>query len=218
MAVTNTRTVREICTRALRLAGVTPVGESAEAEDMDEAVETLNDMLKGWQGRAWGVWTVASQSLTLTTAASYTLDPVRPLAVLNANLKRDGIETPMTRMTRDEYDEIPDKDSTGLPTTYYYDRQRESALFYVWPVLSTADGETVEITYTREQEDIASPNDVVDVPGEVWEPVVYMLASRLMDVYGVSDKPLVAQRAEALRIEAEAFDREGSVYFMPEMW
>lgn len=218
MAVTNTRTVREICTQALRLAGVAPIVQSPDSEDMDFAVLTLDLMLKGWQGRAWGVWTVATQSLTLTTAASYTLDPVRPLAIRNANLKRAGIETPMHEMTRKEYDELPDKDSTGLPTTFHYDRQREAARFYVWPVLATAAGETVEITYTREQEDIASANDVLDAPGEVWEAVAYMLASRLIDAYGVTDRPAVIQRAEALRLDAEAFDRVGSVYFEPEMW
>jgi len=214
MAVTNTYTCREICTRALRLAGLTDKEEAPSSEEINEAITVLDMMLKSLQGFGYHLWTKASQSLTLTTAASYSLSPDRPLEILNANLKRDGIETPMTRMTRNEYDRLPDKDSTGLPTTFYYDRQRESALFYVWPVLSTAAGETVEITYSREIED-ATLNAAIDVPGEWWEVIVYQLADRLMDANGVTTRPNITARAQLLLEEALGFDRQESVYFRP---
>lgn len=214
MATTGTETVRDLCTQALRKSGNLAFGEDAPAEDMAAAVDELNVMLKGWQNKEWMLWAVTGGSLTLTTAASYTLDPVRPLQINSARLRRNGIDMPMERMTRQAYDSLPNKASQGTPTQFYYDRQREAALLYVWPVLAAANGETIEFTYERELEDISSANDTLDLPGEWWEAAIYNLAARLMETTPTGGQsPIVPQRAEILLREALAFDREGSVYF-----
>ena len=179
-----------------------------------QAQAELEVMLKGWQNKGYNLWTATNDSLTLTTASSYTLDPVRPLNILNARFKRSGSEMPMQEMTRKEYDYLPNKAATGTPTQFYYDRQREAARLYVWPALSAAAGETIEYSYTREQEDIASANDVLDMPGEWWEATVYNLAARLLETVPVGGRSqIVPTRAEMLLREALAFDREDSVYF-----
>ena len=212
MAVTGTLTNRDICTSAMRKIGVSGQGETLDAATVEDARAGLERMLKAWQNRGHNLWNTAAQSVALTTAAVYTLDPVRPLAINNMRLKRSGIETPMHRMTREEYDTLPRKDSTGIPTTFYYDRQREAARLYVWPVLAAANGETLEITYTKEQSDI-DLNDVADVPGEWWDAVVYGLAARMMDDYEINMPNVMARAEEELRI-AQQFDREGSVFFI----
>lgn len=211
MATTNTYTNFEVCAEALRKIGVLSKGETPEAEDFDGALKQLGRMLKAWQSREYNLWAKASGSLILTTAASYTLDPVRPLRILSARLKRNGIEMPMVQMTRDEYDELPQKDSTGTPTQFYYNRQREEARFFVWPVLAAPNGETIEYTYERELADVVS-DEPVDVPSEWYDAVVYGLAARLADDYMI-DAPRVIARAEEEFKEALSFDREGSVIF-----
>jgi hypothetical protein len=219
MAVTATFTAGEIVTAALRKVGVVAKDEDASDFDMAESLKSLNWMLKGWQSKEWLTWTYTRGTLTLTTAASYTLDPVRPIRILNARLKRSGIETPMVRMTREEYDTIPQKTSTGLPTQFYYDRSKEAALLYVWPVLSVAAGETIEYSYERELEDITASTDTLDMPVEWHECVIYNLASRLTEDYP-DVSPSVAQkvdiRAEMLLDDLLAEDREGSVTFVPD--
>ena len=79
MAVTGTKTVRAICTSALRKAQVVGMSETPSGDDMAEAVELLNMMLKAWQMSSYNIWTYTNGSLALTTALSYTLDPVRPM-------------------------------------------------------------------------------------------------------------------------------------------
>lgn len=217
MAVTATRTVREIVTRAARLAGVAALDEDLDAASMTVGTEALNDMLKAWQGAPW-MWTRTTGTLNLTTAASYTLTPVRPVRILSARLKRSGIETPMERLTRDEYDRLPVKTTQGLPTTFYYDRQREAALFYVWPVLAAANGEQIVYTYEREIEDIASPNDVMDVPADWYEAVAYSLAARMAEDFS-RPEPIIARlavRAAQARQTAAALEMDETVYFGPE--
>jgi hypothetical protein len=197
MAVTGTQTVRDIVTDALLDIEVGAIGRAAKAELADHAVRHLNRVMKSWQVRDDAPsFLKASMTVTLTTDESYTLNPVRPVRILSARLKRNGIETPMFRMARDEYDELPQKMSKGLPTQFYYDRQREAALFYVWPVLAAANGETVEITYEREFEDVGI-NDTIDLPGEWWDAAVLQLASRLVHAYGSEQaKASIPMRAE----------------------
>lgn len=216
MAVTGTKTVRDLTTAALRKAGVAGLGESPSAEMADEARDELERMLKAWQNKGYNLWTKTSGSLTLTTAGSYTLSPVRPLRILTARYNDGSSETQMQCLTREEYDQLPVKTSTGTPTTYYYDRQREAAKLYIWPLLATASGQTIEFTYEREIEDIASLSDTVDVPGEWWDAVVYGLADRILDTVPVRDPTMtmkISARARESLMDALAFDTEESVWF-----
>lgn len=215
MATTGTQTVRDIVTDALLDLEVGAIGQQAKADLADLAVRHLNRIMKAWQLRDdTPSFLKASQSLTLTTATSYTLNPVRPVRILSARLKRNGIETPMMRMTRDEYDDLPQKGVKGTPTQFYYDRQKEAALFYVWPSLAVAAGETIEITYEREFEDV-DINDTIDLPGEWWDAAVLQLASRLVHAYGSENaKASVPMRAEMALNMALGSSVDGeSVYF-----
>lgn len=216
MAVTATRTANDIVNQACRKAMICAIDENPSNSEAQYARRELDAMLKAWQAQQLLVFTRTAASLALTTAGVYTLDPVRPLRILSARLKRSGIETPMQELTRDEYDELPNKSSTGLPTTFYYDRQREAARFYIWPLLSSASGETIEYTYEREIEDMAALADTMDLPGEWWEAAVYGLAARLYDAIPVHPRPnmLIARAEQSLR-NAQAFEYDGSVYFGP---
>lgn len=212
MAVTGTITTRDLIEDALRKIGVVAFDEPMTADQVVNGLRAWNRLLKSWQNRGYNLWAVASQTVTLTTAASYTLSPVRPVRILNARLVRSGIETPMLSMTRQEYDAMPVKGSTGLPTRFYYDKQREAALFYIWPVLAVAAGETIRITFEREAEDQTDVNAVPDIPGEWWEAAVYGLAARLADDYSRNVPNVVARAEEELRL-ALADDREESLFF-----
>jgi hypothetical protein len=212
---TQTFTAGEIVTAAFRKIAVQSKDQAVETEDMAEGLRVLNWMLKAWQAKRYLTWTFTAGSLTLSTDAEYTLDPVRPLRILNARLKRAGVELPMHEMTRDEYDTLPVKTTTGVPTQFHYNRQREAARFFVWPVLSAVNGETVEYTYERELADIAGAADVLDMPVEWHECVIYNLAARLADDYQIT-APKVDARAEMMLQDLLADDREESVYFGPE--
>ncbi len=211
MATTSTETARSIVSDALRKIGVVAMDEDMTADQSAHGLRALNRMVKSWQNKGYSVFAKASQVVTLTTAASYTLTPVRPLEILSCRFRQNGIDRPMLQFTRDEYDSLPLKTSTGTPTTFYYDRQREAARLYVWPVMAAVNGETLQITYTREFEDMAL-TDALDVPTEWYDATVYGLGARLADDFSVA-VPGVVARSEALLREALAFDREGSIWF-----
>jgi hypothetical protein len=212
MPVAGNYTARDLITAALRKIGVVAEGEQANADQIETGLRTLDRMLKAWQNRGYLVWSITEITVPLTTAATYVMAPPRPMRIMSARLRRAGIDTPMQEFTRQEYDALPLKQAKGLPTCYYYDRQREAATLTVWPVLAAANGEEIRVTCEREIEDVTDLNAPVDVPGEWWEAVVYGLASRLADDYGVTADRIVL-RAEAALFEARAADREGSVWF-----
>ena len=216
MTVTGTQTVRDIITDALLDLEVGAIGQDANATLSAHAVRVLNRLMKSWQlDDAAPSFLRAGQTLTLTTAASYSLLPERPIRILSARFERAGIETPMIRLTMDEYVNLPNKAATGIPTQYYYDRQADSgSLFYVWPVLAAPAGETVIITYEREFEDVGI-NDVIDLPGEWWDVAVLQLASRLVHAYGSeAAKASIPMRAEMALNKALGASVDGeSVYW-----
>lgn len=216
MAVTAAWTNRAICEDALRKIGVLAIGTTPTADEIEVARRALMRMLKAWQARGDMLWAAARQTVTLTTAGSYTLSPIRPLDILTVTLRKAGLDIPLRRMTREEWDRMGRKATVGRPTSFYYDRQREAATLHLWPQLSVADGETLEISYTRELEDVVL-TDAADVPGEWADAVVYGLAARLADDFMVN-APGVVARAEDELDKALAFDREGSVYFVDPEW
>lgn len=212
MAVTDTDTVLDICTDALREAGVVAIDDEASAEEITIAIRHLNRMMKSWQNKGHNLWTVTSLSETATTNASYTLTPVRPHSIVNVRWKNtSGYEIPLTPITRDEYDNLPNKSATGQPVQWYFDRQREAAKLYVWPVPSSVTTETLEITYHREVEDMAS-SDTVDAPGEWYEAIVMNLALRMCNAFGAEPPPTLGLLAAESLQGALADDREASVY------
>ena len=212
MAVTATYTALDAVQQSLRAAGVLAIGETAPADEAEHGRVSLNRMLKAWQAREKLEWTLTTLSHTMTTAAAQTLDPIRPLRVQQVNFRRNGIDLPMQMLNRDEYDELPQKTSTGTPTTFFYDRQREAARLYVWPVLATAAGETLEITYERELEDIAALSDTLDVPGEAWDAVVINLAFILARDFGSPRQDLKSE-ADRLWNDLLAGQNDGSFWF-----
>lgn len=213
MTTTFTHTIREIVTDALLDIEAARLGTSPAAAEMDLGIRHLNRIMKTWQGNG-SQFLRTNGTLTLTTSESYTLAPPRPIRISTARLKRDGIETPMFRMTRDEYDDLPQKLTTGLPTQYYYDRQKEAALFFVWPVLAAAAGETIEFSFEREFEDVTDPDDTIDCPVEWYDAVVLNLAARLSHTMGSADrKALIKMEAKEALDTALGSDTEESVYW-----
>lgn len=203
MATTATETVRTIVNDALLDIEAGTLGQTAEATAMAHGIRHLNRLMKSWQSQGYLQSLVSQQSLTLVAdTAAHTMSPVRPAKILNVRYKdSSGTELPMNEMSRQEYDELPIKTSQGIPTNFYYDKQKEAAVINFWPVIASVTTETAEITYEREYEDISDEDDTIDIPVEAYDAVILHLGKRLTHTYGS------AERKMAIRADAkEAFD------------
>lgn len=203
-------TVLDTVVAALRKINVVAHDEPATGEQTDNGVLALGRLLRSWSNRKIAIFQTAGVEIVLTTAGSYALSPP-PARIRSVRLRRSGTDTPLREMTRQEWDDISVKTSTGLPNGWYLDRQATAATLHVWPRLAIASGQTLQLTVERGFGEIGQ-HDVLPVLPEWEDAVVYNLADRLSDDYEVNNAR-VTDRASVLLEEALAADREGSVFF-----
>ena len=206
---------RSLCTYALKKLREYGAGVTPGAEEMVDVLEELNLMLKGWQLSGPNLWrqTFGSVAMVASTA-SYALSP-RPFRVIEARYRQaSGIDIPMEEMNREDYVAIPQKTSTGVPTTFYVDYQRAETRLYVWPVPASVTTETVQYTFQRAFEDVTSLDQDIDIPAEYTDVIGYNLADRLQDTFG-KELPIITRRAAQLLAIAQSADREAIVRFEP---
>lgn len=223
-----TLTRDELIQASLRLLGVGHRGESVPADEINDASQALNIMLKAWQADGLQLWKREEKSITLTASKRvYTLGPSgdivmqRPLRILEA-VRRDSsnIDVPLNRLSKEEYWRLSDKYSEGTPVSYHYDPQLTNGEFTLWQVPSTltAAEYTVEIVYHLPFEDLDSTTNNFDCPVEWFQAIKFGLAVDLAPEYGI-DLPQqyrLQKQFDSSYEKALSWDVEDtSIYFQP---
>lgn len=231
MAISSTTdfdlTAHQVITEARRKAGIHADEESISAADLVSDIRTLNLMLRSWQADGVMIWSYTEGTLTLVQSqASYSFASGGDFTTVPFDIQddvvitRSGNDLPMTRMSRTEYRSLPDKTTEGYPTQWYYDRQQASGTLYVWPAPDSTAG-TLKFTYRRKLYDIDDQSNNFDVPAEWLDAIIYNLADRLMENFGMSATPegqKITARAvssyQAIK-EFDTGDGEGSLFVTP---
>jgi hypothetical protein len=202
-------TARGIITFALRKLRVIGESEDPTAAQAADAQTELNLLLKEWQ-RHTDLWRMTEGSITLIASTySYALlaATLIPHRVISARYRdASGTDLPMELMTREEYYDLPRKTSTGIPTQFYIDYQRDNPTMLLWQSLAAVTTETIQYTYQRKYQDIASLDNDLDLRSEHLSTVAYNLAERLAADYGKADDRLTL-RAQQLLDQALDADR-----------
>lgn len=206
--------------------GIHETEEPLSAADATAAIKTLNIMLKAWQveGVSFSQYTEGSIALTqsdydLVFGSGGDFATV-PFDIIDVRITRNSIDTPMIELSRKEYYDLPVKTNEGFPTQWYYDRQRNGGTMYLWPAPDATAG-TLKFTYMAQIDDMDANADSLDLPTEWYEAVVYNLADRLSENYGLINTPLgqrVAQKAMEKFMLVRDFDvgeGEGSIMIVP---
>lgn len=183
----------EIVIEARRKVGVHDDEEPLEAQDLLTGMRALTMMLKTWQAEGVMCWTLTEGTLTLTATESYLFGAggaftTVPLDITSVRINRGSNDIPMYRLSREDYFNLPNKTTTGYPTQFYYDRQRSGGTLYVWPSPDASLG-TLKFTYRRLIMDMDASVDNPDVPQEWLEAMIYGLAKRLAENYGLTGTP-----------------------------
>ena len=90
--------------------------------DAKTARRSLKIMFSEWANRGLNLWTVEQKTQALTSGtASYTFtaDHADLLAVV---IRRSVTDFSQSRMSRGDYLNLPNKDQSGRPSQYYFDR------------------------------------------------------------------------------------------------
>ena len=150
--------VAEIIEEAYERCGL----EVRTGYDAKTARRSLNLMFADWANRGLNLWTVkqGTQALTQGTA-TYTLT-ADVTDILEVVLRRSGVDYELTRMSRGEYLNLPNKSTQGRPSQFFYNRQVTPEItLWATPENST---DSLVYYYVKRIEDADTLANTTDAP------------------------------------------------------
>lgn len=164
-----TVTAQDIITRALRKIGAIDAVETPSAEEAEDALGSLNDILGSWSVTRGLVIAQAADVLSLIAGqAMYTLGPggsldaERPIRIESAFLRESGVDTPVAISPVEYADVISRKDQSGSPETAYVRYASPQVELTLFPVPGAAA--QLHMKTWRPVEEIADPYLALDMP------------------------------------------------------
>ena len=142
--------------------------------DAKTARRSMNLMFAEWANRGLNLWTVATGTTTVTQGTSqYTLAE-DVVDLLDMVLRRSGTDYEMTRISRGDYLDFPNKTDQGRPSQFYFDRQIAPEIT-LW---QTPENSTDQLVYYYVQriEDVDTLTNTTAVPFRFYTCMVAGLA------------------------------------------
>jgi hypothetical protein len=199
--------VEEIITEAYERCGIdiqTRTGDQAIS-----ARRSINLLFSEFANRGINYWTVSQNTLTLVNGTtSYTL-PVGTIDILDAVIRDSSSNTDqiINRVTIQEYNQLPNKDTAGKPSQYMIDRQY-TPVIYFWSVPNTS---TYSLVYwaMNQLEDVTLSNQDADIPYRWSDTICAGLASKLAMKYAPEKFQLLNEMYERSFNFAASSDNDG---------
>jgi len=130
--------------------------------DLVTARRSLNLMLAEWANRGLNQWTITQRTQALTSGTrTYSLS-ADVIDVLSAVVTRSSTDFALTRVSRDDDLNIPNKATTGRPTQFFLDRQVTPSL-RLWPTPENSTDVVVYNALTR-IDDADTAINTMDLP------------------------------------------------------
>ena len=130
-------------------------------------------------------------------------------------LSNTPTEIPLSRMSRDQYTNLPNKSfQSNRPLQFWFDRQVQRPVLHLWPVPNAA-AETSQIVIWRQRYimDVGSMTQELEVPQRWYDAIVAMLAAKLAMEYVEVDPgliPLLDGKAKEALYFAQQEERDNS--------
>jgi|TARA_R110001592_G_scaffold200027_1_gene448749 hypothetical protein len=145
---------------------------------LKSARRSLNILFQEWANRGLHYWEVANNNITLVAdQATYTM--FRSTAdgtssatavygvddILEASYRNSNVDTPLTKVSRSQYQAFSNKTSTGTPSQYFVQRfiDKITVTLYLTPGSSEA-GKFLNYYYVKRIQDAGDYTNDADVP------------------------------------------------------
>jgi hypothetical protein len=208
-------TPSDLITLALKTTNVLGVGQTASAEDMNDAFNLLNMMMAQLQRRRYMIYQLVTVSKQATGAQSYTVGPggdfdiPRP-AKLESAFFRQNQNTPLPvdypfQILRavEDYNRISIKNLNSFPQVIYYDGAFPIGNVYPWPIPNNQY--EIFLTVMQQLQQFSTIHDTIVLPPEYSAALMWNLVLELGVAFGLPENPRAEKKAEAsLRIIEEA--------------
>lgn len=151
-------------------------------------------------------------------AVSYTNKINRPLLILNARWGKlsENSEINMTKLRRDDYFALSDKTLGDNPDSWYYDKQLDNGVLYIYQASGSTDN-IINFSYYDQVEDMDSSTDDFDFPPEFTLALIWNLAAELSFAFGMHPEAQpISQKAMQLKMMISHFNYdEESIFITP---
>ena len=145
---------------------------------LKSARRSLNILFQEWANRGLHYWEVANNNITLVAdQATYTMfrstsDGTSSATavygvddILEASYRNSNVDTPLTKVSRSQYQAFSNKTSTGTPSQYFVQRfiDKVTITLYLTPG-STEAGNYINYYYAKRIQDAGDYTNDADVP------------------------------------------------------
>lgn len=174
--------------------------EMRTGNDLRTARRSMNLLMLEWQNRGINLWTIASGSIPLIQGtADYTL-PADTIDLLDHVVRAGNTDIHISRLSVNDYANLPNKSVAGRPIQFYPQRLRDSYTVTLWPVPDRSSYYTLEYWRMRRIEDAGNGVETPDMNARFYPALVSGLA------YHVAMK--VPELADRLPMLQQEYDKQ----------
>lgn len=198
----------ELINLALKQSGVLGVGQTASAEDTNDAFKILNMMLAQWQTDRSLVYHLVDVSVPCTGQQSYTIgiggdfNVPRPDRISSAFVRQLAQPQPnqvdyqlMIVKAREDYNRITLKQQGSWPNILFYDSGFPLGTVYPWSIPDSTF--ELHLSVYAQLQSFATISDEIVMPPQYEEAIMWNLAGRLRPMYGLQPDQTIIKLASA---------------------
>lgn len=208
-------TANKIITGALRLLKVKEAGEPADASELEDGLEALNELIQSWNNQKLMIPSLTQITHTLVSGTgNYTMGTggditTRPQKITSGTVKgSDNYEYILNRIYDQQYNDIQLKTlSTTYPYYYYYQTSYPLATLKLWPIPN--QNYTLTLNVWDKLTEFATGASVVDLPPGYEKALRFNLAVaispeyRMPDTYGETKATALEEKAWIKRVNKQ---------------
>ena len=131
--------------------------------DLEAARDNLNLLFSEWANRGYSLWKVQNHTQNLTASTNEYTAPSNADDILEMVFRNGNTDTTMTKISRSEYQNIPNKSSEGTPTQFYVQRNLANVQITTYLTPDTTDTQ-INYWYVQRIEDVGKYTNTPDAP------------------------------------------------------
>lgn len=214
MAIT---TARDLVKASLRKISALGVGQSLSAEEAQDALDELNNMLSDWSVEGDLIFTETKETFNLTdNKTTYTIglgqdfDTTKFINISAAYVTSSGSDYSLMPISRDEYAKKTQKDIGSIPDEFYYDDNYPIANIYLYP--TPVNTQSITIYSDKQLTEFASLDTSYAFPAYYRSAIIYNLAMRIAPEYEKEPSATVQREAAKTKKNIKVQNTRNNVY------
>lgn len=198
-------TVKKIIKKAMQKAGILTKTQLPAADEYEDALDNLNDMLESWSNDSMMLVARIKETFPLTGALNgytigtgQTFNTTKPIEIMVATVNFGGLDYPVSVIDDEKFQgQILLKTQPGIPEFLNFNNAFPASLIRLWPV----DQGVTSLTILSEKPiSVFALNDSVDLAPGWNRTLIYNLACEIAGDYGQE----IPEKTQQIAIESKS--------------